>query len=203
MIRWNHMLLALCVAAAAGACAPDQAPDRTDVVGPPPRDDIGFEATTADPARQPAETDRQLVDEMMRRNRAEVELGQLAQERAQTGQVREFAAMMVRDHQRANVELQKMAAEALPDPAGPDRPAEDRQQARERLSQLSGAEFDREYMRLMVEQHEEAVRKVEEHAGRAENEHVRQWAETTVPTLRKHLERAREIQAAFEARPLT
>lgn len=74
---------------------------------------------------------------------------------------------------------------------------------RERLEQLSGAEFDREYMRLTVEQHEEAIRTTEHLAERAKNEQIRQWAGETLPALRTHLEEARGLHISFEARPLT
>jgi putative membrane protein len=201
MTRWIHMLLAVCVALSI-ACAPDEAPERTDVVGPPPRDDIGFEATTADPTEANG-TDREFVEAMKRHTRMKVELGQLAQKRAQTDSVREFAATMVREHQQMDAELQKLAAETDRDAARPDDHADDVQAARSRLEQLTGGEFDREYMRLMVEEHEHAVRRVENRAARAEHEPVRQWAERRLPTLRSHLERARDIHLGFDPRPLT
>jgi putative membrane protein len=194
MTRAIHLMLALCVAGSV-ACAPDE------VVGPPPGEEIGFEATTADPAAENG-TDREYVAEMMRHARTVVELDQLAQKRAQTAEVREFAATMLREHQQIEAELQKLAAETELDVPPDERPRDD-EAARGRLQQLAGAEFDREYMRLMVEHHEDAVRRTEHRTARAEHEPVRQWAERTLPTLRAHRERAREIYTGFDPRPLT
>lgn len=188
MTRWNNVMLALCVGILTAACGPDPVP-QDGVVGPPPGDDIGFEATTADATREPA-TDA-LVADMMVHNRAAVELGHLAREQAQTSEVRELAARIARDHQQANAQLADAAAGAGIEHPAPEADPGEVYRMRERLEQLSGAEFDREYMRLTVEQHEKAIRTTEYLAERAEHEQIRQWAGETLPALRTHLEEAR------------
>jgi putative membrane protein len=61
-------------------------------------------------------------------------------------------------------------------------------------------EFDREYMKAMVDEHEKAVDDVEAKAEKADNDHVKEWAAKTLPTLKKHLEEARQIQESLEKR---
>src|SRR5436190_16798387 len=80
---------------------------------------------------------------------AEVELGRLATQRGGHESVREFGARMVADHSRANSELKSIAAQKgiqLPT----DMNSEQRSEM-DKLSKMSGAEFDKEYMSAMLE----------------------------------------------------
>ncbi|RIV23484.1 DUF4142 domain-containing protein [Fibrisoma montanum] len=117
----------------------------------------------------------------------EVELGRLAQEKAQNADVKAFGAMMVEEHQKANQELKALAAQkniTLPTTLG-----EDAQKHVDELSRLSGAEFDKKYIDLMVEDHEEDVKLFKEAADDADDADMKAFAAKTLPTLQKHLER--------------
>jgi len=85
---------------------------------------------------------------------AEVQLGRLAEQRASSSRVKEFARMMVKDHSKANDELKQVArGQNIQLPTQLDQKHQDLMM---RLQQLRGAEFDREYMRAMVDDHMEA-----------------------------------------------
>src|SRR3982751_5197371 len=87
---------------------------------------------------------------------AEVELGRLATQRAGDPSVREFGARMVADHSRANSELKSIAAQK-----GIQLPADlnaEQKSEKDKLAQMSGAEFDKEYMSAMVKDHETDVK---------------------------------------------
>ncbi|MFN2578818.1 MAG: DUF4142 domain-containing protein, partial [Pyrinomonadaceae bacterium] len=74
---------------------------------------------------------------------AEVELGRLATQRGGDASVREFGARMVADHSRANSELKSIAT-----PKGIQLPADfssEQKSEMDKLSKMSGAEFDQEY----------------------------------------------------------
>jgi putative membrane protein len=71
---------------------------------------------------------------------------------------------------------------------------------RDRLAKLSGVEFDREYIKAMVDDHEKAVKDAEDKADKADNDHVKQWAAKAIPTLKKHLETAKNIQDTLDKR---
>lgn len=97
---------------------------------------------------------------------AEVQLGQLAVERAQSPDVKEFAQMMVRDHTKSNKELS--AAVTTQDVKIAPVMDQKHQQLIERLRTLRGAEFDREYMKAMVEGHTEAKNMLETRANQGQ-----------------------------------
>jgi predicted outer membrane protein len=64
----------------------------------------------------------------------------------------------------------------------------------DRLSKLSGAEFDREYMRAMVKDHSDAVEMFQRESTRGKDAEVKAWATSTLPTIQEHLRLARELE---------
>jgi putative membrane protein len=122
----------------------------------------------------------------------EVQLGKLAGEKASSKQVKEFGQRMLQDHSKANEALKKLAANKgvkLPTTLeGKHKSAVDR------LSKLSGDEFDREYMRLMVDDHKEDVEKFESQAKKADDPDVKKFASQHAPILKKHLELAQSAR---------
>ena len=62
-----------------------------------------------------------------------------------------------------------------------------------RLSNQQGAEFDQEFIKMMVDDHEEDVKAFEKHAKDADDTDVRAFAAKHLPALRDHLERARTL----------
>jgi|SoiMethySBSTD1v2_1073268.scaffolds.fasta_scaffold134693_4 putative membrane protein len=154
------------------------------------------------PTQTPRLDAREFINRMGVAGLAEVELGKLASERAIDADVKAFAQMMVRDHSRANDELSKIASQLnLPMPTQLD-PMH--RELADRLSKLKDAEFDREYMAAMVKGHEDVAGVLRSFtsadrpigtSGRARGEQaLMEWAMKTMPTVERHLERARQIQ---------
>jgi putative membrane protein len=122
---------------------------------------------------------------------AEVELGRLAIDRASSSDVKSFAQMMVDDHSKANGELTGLAAQkSVTLPSEPPPPAK---AAKDHLSSLSGAAFDKAYMDHMVKDHEKAVALFSKEASGGKDPDTKSWAEKTLPTLQQHLAKAREV----------
>jgi putative membrane protein len=147
--------------------------------------------TTASAASQLQQADMQFVQEAAGGGQAEVELGKLAGEKAESPDVKQFGQMMVNDHTKANEQLMKLAQEKklqLPS----DVPSEAKS-AKEKLTGLSGREFDREYMKQMVADHEKTVELFQKQADRGQDTELKQFAQQTLPTLQHHLEQAKQI----------
>jgi putative membrane protein len=156
----------------------------------PPRGEP-IEQDQAKAAAELSPQDRAFAEEAARGGRAEVELGQLAAQRGQHERVKEFGRRMQKDHGEANQELHKIATRKgleLPKDMGPEH-----KKVHDRLVKLSGADFDREYMREMVEDHEEDVKAFKRQAEQGKDADLRSFAQKTLPTLEKHLELARAI----------
>lgn len=140
--------------------------------------------------KQPA-NDREFVVHAANGGHAEVKLGELAEKRAANPKVKEFAARMIKDHTAANKKLVAAAKnQRVAVVAGFDR--ESRKMFME-LSKLQGEAFDREYMKMMVDDHEKDVAMVEEFAKKATDPEIKKFCEDTLPTLREHLKMAKEV----------
>jgi putative membrane protein len=189
MKRWTQTVLGIGLAASIVACGGD---DRASEANRAAGRDAGAAVGTAG-----AGADRDFIQDQLEDGQAEVHLGKLASERATHPQVKQFAQMMVRDHQMAGDELRQVATAANVQVTPPAEPDGDHKNAQEELAKLSGNEFDRKYMDKMVDEHEEAVSELEKKAD-AENAQVRQWATKTLPKVRQHLEQAKQIQQTLE-----
>jgi putative membrane protein len=124
---------------------------------------------------------------------AEVALGRLASDKASDPDVKQFGQMMVQDHSKANDELSSLAS--TKNWTLPKQPSAEQKRDEDRLSKLSGAQFDKAYMALMVKDHEKDVREFERESKTASDSDLKEWASKTVPTLRHHLEQAQSVNA--------
>ena len=137
------------------------------------------------------DADRQFVNKAASDGVAEVELGQIATQRAARPSVRSFAERMVTDHGRSNTELSALAgSKSIELPTTLDA---SQQAMRDRLSALNGADFDRAYMSEMVRDHTEDVAMFERAAEVSTDPDVKAWAARSLPMLREHLALARQV----------
>jgi putative membrane protein len=139
-----------------------------------------------------AGADRNFVIEAAKGGMAEVELGNLAKSKAQNAEVKSFAQRMVDDHSKANDQLKSIASsKGVQLPTSLDKSA---QNEKERLSKLSGANFDREYMSHMVKDHKKDVKEFEKQAKNGKDSDVKNFAAQTLPTLQDHLKMAESVE---------
>jgi len=153
-------------------------------------------ATSSSASGTAAQTssDKMFVKRAAEGGLAEVELGKLATEKASSDDVKKFGQRMVDDHTKANDQLKQVAAQeniTLPtEPSAKDKATKDR------LEKLSGAEFDRAYMKDMVTDHQKDVADFARESKTGQNAAVKNFAEQTLPTLRSHLKEAEKIAPA-------
>jgi putative membrane protein len=122
---------------------------------------------------------------------AEIELAQLAEQKTRSEPVREFAREMMRDHSQANDTLNKLAEEeGIPVPEPLD--AEHRH-VRDGLRSLTGPEFDIEYLRIQVQDHQRMAQLTQYEIGSGEDTRVQGFASATLPKIFRHLAMARDL----------
>ena len=140
-----------------------------------------------------SDADKEFVIKAAQGGLAEVALGQMAAERAESAAVKAFGQRMVTDHGQAGAELKALATtKGL---AMPGDPGEKHKEAADHVAGLSGTAFDRMYMKHMVEDHEMDVKEFEKAAQSAQDADLKAWAAKTLPTLQDHLRQAKETQA--------
>jgi putative membrane protein len=100
---------------------------------------------------------------------------------------------MVTDHTAANTELTQLAAgKKVTLPTALDAK---HQAMVDKLSKLTGADFDREYMKMMVNDHEKAVKMFQDQSQKGTDADAKSFAAKTLPTLQSHLQLARTVSA--------
>jgi len=151
---------------------------------------VAIPALRADSTKPPL-TDAQFVLKASAAGLAEVKFAQLALKRAQGDEVKKFAQHMIKDHTKANdklktiAESEKYALSTTMDPK--------HQELYQKLTGLTGADFDREYLLTQVKDHEKAVALFEQESQNGQNKKMKEFAVKTLPTLREHLELVRKL----------
>jgi len=142
--------------------------------------------------------DQRFVQTAAQGGMAEVKLGQLAQEKGASQTVKDFGARMVTDHSKADDQLKGIATGknvSLPDTLN----SKD-QALYDRLSKLSGPQFDREYIHAMVRDHEQDVALFRRESQSASDPAVKNFASRTLPTLEEHLKLAEADNSKLASR---
>lgn len=141
--------------------------------------------------------DRQFIERAAAGGMAEVQLGQLAQQKASSDEVKVFAARMVREHTESNAELMRLAqAKGIGLPADVPKSAHG---DIDKVGKLSGAEFDRQYMQHMVSDHRKTVAEFKKASESARDLEVKAFAGKTLPRLQDHLNQAQAIQKSVRS----
>jgi putative membrane protein len=122
----------------------------------------------------------------------EVELGKFAAEKGSHQRVKEFGKRMQTDHSKANTQLKKIASSKGVDL--PTEPSGEHKSTMDKLTKLSGAEFDREYMEAMVDDHKEDIEKFQTQADKGKDPDLKKFASESLPILKKHLELAQSTE---------
>ena len=137
-------------------------------------------------------TDRNFIEKAAEGGKEEVELGRLAQGKASSEAVKQFAQRMVEDHGNANKELTELAANKG---VKLDDKAPKKNSMMERLSKLQGADFDRAYVNEMVKDHQKDVAEFRRMHSGAVDPNLKAWIDKTLPTLEDHLKTIEGIQS--------
>ena len=125
----------------------------------------------------------------MQGNLAEVKVGQLAQQKAQSEEAKKFGQMLQMDHLEANRKAMEIAKQMGVTPA--NEPDALQKALYDKLSKLSGAAFDREFAKEMIDDHQKAIKEFENEAKK--NGAVGEFAKETLPHLKMHLQMAESL----------
>ena len=139
-----------------------------------------------------AGTDDQFMTAAAQGGMMEVKMGELAASKSQNPEIKAFGSRMVADHGKANNDLKALAAKkniTLPtDMSGGQKADYDR------LSKLSGAEFDKEYVTMMVEDHEADLDAFQDQADDAKDADLKAFAAKYAPIIKSHYETIKGIK---------
>jgi putative membrane protein len=140
-------------------------------------------------------SERAFITKAMEGGMAEVQLGQLAQQKSQSNDVKQFAAKMVNDHGQMGDKWLKPVAQqmGITEPSGPSK--KDKKEM-EKLQGLSAQDFDREYITMMVKDHQKDLKEFQSEAQTAQNPTVKQIADKGSQVIQQHLQIIQQIAKA-------
>ena len=141
--------------------------------------------------RDMQQPDRDFLIKAVEANIGEVKLGKLAEKKADDKKVKQFARRMVQDHKKAEKQLkQAMTDKKSVLPTHVDQAAAS---LYDKLDQESGAQFDRDYMQAMVDDHQRDTSQFQDEMQNGKVDSLRNYAKETLPTLQQHLKMAKDI----------
>jgi putative membrane protein len=143
-----------------------------------------------DSSGAPADSAQQMKDKMFVHKAAEgglaeVELGKLASQKSGNADVQAFGKRMVEDHTKLNQQIAQIAdtiGARIPKKMGKDQQAE-----YDKLSALSGDEFDKEYIACMVKDHHKDLREFRMEASTTQDADLKAAVEQASQVIHDHM----------------
>jgi putative membrane protein len=146
----------------------------------------------APPTPRLSSDDKDFLSTAAKDGYAEIQLAQLALQKARTKGVKDLAQKILDDHQKANSDLAKIATAkgvTLPESTAlTDKASE------AKLKAYSGIHFDQAYVSNMVDDHKDAITLFQKEAANGSDPDVKQFASSTLSTLQEHLTAAQELE---------
>lgn len=159
----------------------------------PPQGSMGNPGTT--PSTAPNSQDyaaQAFVSQAIEGDDAEVQLGQLAEQKGQTADVKEFGQKMVADHTQINAKLMEPVAKQLGSSV-PKGPSKKEKKEIAKMQGLSGQQFETAYIQMMVTDHQKDLKNYKDEADSAQNPMVKQAAQEAATVVQKHLQLIEQI----------
>jgi putative membrane protein len=142
-------------------------------------------------------TDQSFLDKLAQGNMAEVEIGELAENKGTSAEVKEFGAMMVEQHGKALDKIRSVAkSEGVTLPTAP---SDTQMDTLKTLQAKEGARFDAEYLAHMVKAHEETVSLLKSEIETGQDAQTKALAQELLPTVQNHLRHAYKLAGKDEA----
>lgn len=148
-----------------------------------------------------SDAELQIVAHVHHVNQMEIDMGKLAQKSGSTQGVKSYGQMLVKDHSQNDRDLTafakkhdaKIPAEKIDNDAD-KKEAQDQKDAMMRLKNMKGADFDREFLRLMVDGHDKELAKIDTEVGQVNNSDLSTMLKDMKPVLQRHADQARDLQ---------
>ncbi len=162
----------------------------------------GMTGTSKEKEAKLSDSELQIIAHVHKVNQMEIDAGKLAQKSGSTQAVKSYGQMLVKDHQQSDRDInsflkkhnQKMPTEEAAMNESEKKDAQDRKDAMSRLKNMKGADFDREFLRMMVDDHEKELAKIDSEAGQISNTDLSTMLKDLKPVLQRHADQARDLQ---------
>jgi len=132
--------------------------------------------------------DTKFVKKTAKGGMREIKMAEMAKEQAKSADVKKVAEKIESDHKDANQELIALA----------EKKGVALSKNEPKIEKMTGTDFDKEYLAMMVNDHEKNIAAFEKEAKDGEDADVKAWAEKTLPTLKEHLKMVQDAQSKMK-----
>jgi putative membrane protein len=138
---------------------------------------------------------QQFLQHLAMANQMEIDMAQLAEQKSSNQQVKDFARALQQDHSKAQDAVQQMAQEENLSVAAPGADQKSGKEAmmKQKMQSLSGAEFDKEFIRHQVMNHQREVAQLQRISQSGADPNSQQLAQQLLPDMQKHLQTAQQL----------
>jgi putative membrane protein len=140
--------------------------------------------------KQASKDSQKFIKEAIQGDIAEIDVGKLAQEKGQSDAVKQYGAMLVKDHGEHKTKAEEVASQLGVTP--PTGSSVGSKATYAKLKVLSGTTFDRSFAKAMVKDHQEDIKEFKKESS--QNDAAGKLAKESLPTLQKHLEAAQSLE---------
>ena len=130
------------------------------------------------------------VEKAMASNKMEIQMGQLGKQNGQNPQVKSLADALVRDHTEANQKLQQIASTKNITQGQQGGDHQKHQQKLDQLQGKTGAEFDKEFVKMALKHHKKDIQEFEKAQTQLNDSEIKSFISATLPKLRQHQQMA-------------
>lgn len=148
----------------------------------------------ADEGAKPTAFEKSFIKKAADGGMTEVELGRIASEKGGSDEVKDFGKLMVDDHTKINDNLKEVAAKM--NVKVPDKVSAKHHAMIEKMSGMSGADFDKAYVKDMVKDHKMDIAEFEKADKEVKNEDLKKFIENSMETMKGHLEKIEKFDQA-------
>jgi putative membrane protein len=152
--------------------------------------DSGNSTTGTTPAIPPSVSkgDQDFAVNTANAGMTEIQAGQMAEQKGMAKDVKEYGAMMVKDHTAAADKLKAIATSK--NITLPSTVSSDMQKNLDDLNKKEGKDFDKAYIDMMISDHKKVISAFEDEAKNGSDADIRGFADSTLHVLRHHLDEA-------------
>lgn len=146
---------------------------------------------------QSIQMDKRFLGQVTQASLLNIEMGKLAQEKSSSDAVKEFGKKMISDHERGLSIFKKVADR---DGVTVDAQLDSKHKERlDKLAKLSGAEFDRAYIKDQLKAHQRMVSYFQSEADNSTESIASKMANNMLPAVQKHLNETKELNKNLTA----
>jgi putative membrane protein len=150
-------------------------------------------AATGGTSAKLSDSEKQLLQQVSDANKAEIEMGQLAQNNASSAKVKDFGQKLVDDHTQNQQQLQQIAQQKGVDLKSEEKP--DEQASKNKFQGMKGAQFDKAFLQHERDDHAKLLQQLKQQQDQIQDPEVKSFISQTITAVQQHLDAAQGSKA--------